>query len=90
MSCTNSRASDIAAAATVFMQAAEANGGVIPKIADGVNFYIAAASAAEQEASEAVGDWQTLIEAGAKPLPSGCGPCIGLVRNTQTQTKDTS
>ncbi|KAL2753361.1 hypothetical protein ACRALDRAFT_1052037 [Sodiomyces alcalophilus JCM 7366] len=78
VSCTNSRASDIRAAAKVFRDAAEANGGVIPKIADGVKLYIAAASAPEQEASEATGDWQVLLEAGAEPLPAGCGPCIGL------------
>lgn len=78
VSCTNSRASDIRAAAQVFKDAAEANGGVIPKIADGVQLYIAAASAPEQEAAEATGDWQVLVEGGAVPLPAGCGPCIGL------------
>ncbi|GAB7365417.1 hypothetical protein MBLNU230_g6495t1 [Neophaeotheca triangularis] len=78
VSCTNSRRSDIAAAAKVFKDAAAANGGTIPKIAQGVNFYIAAASLPEQQAAEEQGDWQALLEAGAQPLPSGCGPCIGL------------
>ncbi|KAL2130868.1 hypothetical protein VTI74DRAFT_5842 [Chaetomium olivicolor] len=76
VSCTNSRASDIAAAAKVFRDAAK--DGVIPKVADGVKFYIAAASILEQQAAEEAGDWQVLLEAGAEPLPSGCGPCIGL------------
>ncbi|KAJ5785465.1 Aconitase/3-isopropylmalate dehydratase large subunit alpha/beta/alpha subdomain 1/3 [Penicillium pulvis] len=78
VSCTNSRASDIAAAAKVFKDAAKENNDVIPKIADGVQLYIAAASAPEQEAAEAAGDWQALLDAGAQPLPAGCGPCIGL------------
>ncbi|KAH8427102.1 homoaconitase LysF [Aspergillus melleus] len=78
VSCTNSRASDIAAAAKVFKDAAKANPGVAPKIAEGVKFYIAAASAPEQEAAEHAGDWQALLDAGAQPLPAGCGPCIGL------------
>ncbi|KAL9619593.1 MAG: hypothetical protein Q9160_005780 [Pyrenula sp. 1 TL-2023] len=78
VSCTNSRASDLAAAAKVFKDAAKANSGTIPKIADGVQFYIAAASAPEQESAEAAGDWQAILEAGAQPLPAGCGPCIGL------------
>ncbi|KAJ9664321.1 mitochondrial Homoaconitase [Neophaeococcomyces mojaviensis] len=78
VSCTNSRASDLAAAAKVFKDAAEKNGGKIPKIADGVNFYIAAASLPEQQIAEEAGDWQALLEAGAQPLPAGCGPCIGL------------
>ena len=79
VSCTNSRRSDIAAAAKVFKEAAAASpDGKVPKIADRVSFYIAAASLPEQRAAEEQGDWQTLLEAGAQPLPSGCGPCIGL------------
>lgn len=78
VSCTNSRASDISAAARVFKEAAEKNGGQIPKIAEGVKFYIAAASIPEQIAAEGAGDWQILLDAGATTLPAGCGPCIGL------------
>lgn len=78
VSCTNSRASDLAAAAKVFKDAAKENNDKIPEIADGVNFYIAAASEPEQIATEAAGDWQAMIKAGAQPLPAGCGPCIGL------------
>lgn len=77
VSCTNSRASDIAAGARVFREAAGPDG-TIPKIAPGVNFYIAAASTNEQAIAEEDGDWQVLLDAGAQPLPSGCGPCIGL------------
>ncbi|KAI1852420.1 hypothetical protein JX266_002598 [Neoarthrinium moseri] len=76
VSCTNSRASDLAAAARVFREAAAK--GAQPKVAPGVNFYIAAASTVEQQAAEETGDWQVLLDAGAQPLPSGCGPCIGL------------
>ncbi|MCJ1363285.1 mitochondrial Homoaconitase [Acarospora aff. strigata] len=78
VSCTNSRASDLAAAAKVFKDAAKDNDGKIPRIAAGVNFYIAAASLPEQQAAEDAGDWQAMLDAGAKPLPAGCGPCIGL------------
>lgn len=76
VSCTNSRASDLAAAAKVFKDASAE--GAPAKIAPGVEFYIAAASIPEQEAAEDAGDWQALLAAGAKPLPAGCGPCIGL------------
>ncbi|MEJ2272029.1 MAG: aconitase family protein, partial [Candidatus Bathyarchaeota archaeon] len=48
------------------------------KVADGVEFYIAAASSEVQKQSEIAGYWQELIDAGAKTLPPGCGPCIGL------------
>ena len=76
VSCTNSRASDLAAAAKVFKDASAE--GKPAKIADGLEFYIAAASMPEQNAAEDAGDWQALLAAGAKPLPAGCGPCIGL------------
>ncbi|QDS76853.1 mitochondrial Homoaconitase [Venturia effusa] len=76
VSCTNSRRSDLAAAAKVFRDAAAA--GKPAKIADHVSFYIAAASLPEQQAAEEQGDWQVLLDAGAQALPSGCGPCIGL------------
>ncbi|KZT57953.1 homoaconitase [Calocera cornea HHB12733] len=69
VSCTNSRASDLAAAAAVVRG---------KKIAPGVEFYVAAASSVVQEAAERAGDWATLVDAGAKVLPAGCGPCIGL------------
>ncbi|OAL25998.1 homoaconitase [Fonsecaea nubica] len=78
VSCTNSRSSDLKAAANVFQAAAKSNGGKIPKIADGVKLYIAAASAREQAIAEDEGSWQTLVEAGATVLPPSCGPCIGL------------
>lgn len=76
VSCTNGRASDLAAAARVFREAAEK--GVEPKVAPGVEFYVSAASLPEQRAAEESGDWQILLDAGALPLISGCGPCIGL------------
>ena len=69
VSCTNSRVSDIAAAAAVM------KGNMV---APGVDFYIAAASSVVQQESEQLGDWDTLINSGAKVLPAGCGPCIGL------------
>lgn len=69
VSCTNSRASDIAAAA-------EAIRG--KSVAPGVEFYISAASSVVQQDAEQSGDWDALIGAGAIPLTPGCGPCIGL------------
>ena len=69
VSCVNSRVDDIAEAAKIVKG---------KKIANGVKFYIAAASSEVQAESEKRGDWQALIEAGAIPLPPGCGPCIGL------------
>ena len=76
VSCTNARASDIASAAKVIKDAMAR--GERSKIPDHVKFYIAAASKAEQRQAERDGDWQALLAAGAEPLPSGCGPCIGL------------
>lgn len=69
VSCTNSRLSDIKAAADVVKG---------HKIAPGVEFYIAAASSNVQKDAEEEGAWNTLLDAGAIPLPAGCGPCIGL------------
>lgn len=69
VSCVNSRLEDIVEAASTI------NG---KKIADGVEFYVAAASNEVQAQAEKLGYWQLLLEAGAKPLPPGCGPCIGL------------
>jgi homoaconitate hydratase len=69
VSCVNSRVEDLASAAEVV------KGG---KVAPHAEFYIAAASSEVQKESEKRGDWQTLIRAGARPLPPGCGPCIGL------------
>ncbi|KAI1430187.1 hypothetical protein F5Y12DRAFT_722443 [Xylaria sp. FL1777] len=78
VSCTNSRASDIAAAANVFREAAK--GGPIPKIAPGVEFYISAASLPEQEIAEQSGDWRVLLDAGCIENPAACNACIGLGR----------
>ncbi|PBK75424.1 homoaconitase [Armillaria solidipes] len=69
VSCTNSRVSDLAAAAAVMKG---------HKVAPGVEFYVAAASSVVQQESERLGDWETLVLSGAKVLPAGCGPCIGL------------
>jgi homoaconitate hydratase len=69
VSCVNSRAGDLAQAAAVL------RGG---RVADGVEFYLSAASSQVQAAAEQTGDWQDLVAAGARVLPPGCGPCIGL------------
>jgi homoaconitate hydratase len=69
VSCVNSRLSDIHAAAKVLKD---------QKIHPNVEFYVAAASSEVQKDAQVSGDWKTLLEAGAKPLPSGCGPCIGM------------
>jgi len=69
VSCVNSRLEDLEAAAKVLKG---------KKVAAGVKFYLAAASRSVQNEAEARGVWQTLLDAGAQPLPSGCGPCIGL------------
>jgi homoaconitase len=69
LSCVNSRMEDLESAAQVLYR---------KKVAPGVKFYLGAASAWVQQEAERRGIWQTLIEAGANPLPPGCGPCIGL------------
>jgi homoaconitate hydratase len=68
LSCVNGRAVDLRRAAAVFA------GG--KTVHPSVQFYVAAASDREQRIA---GDaFDTLVRAGAKPLPPGCGPCIGL------------
>jgi homoaconitate hydratase len=69
LSCVNSRVEDLQAAANVLRG---------KKVAAGVKFYLGAASKWVQEEAEKRGIWKTLMDAGAKPLPPGCGPCIGL------------
>jgi len=73
LSCVNARFEDLHDAA----QVVRAKAG---HVAHGVEFYLAPASAEVQARSESTGDWQTLVDAGAIPLPPGCGACIGLGR----------
>jgi homoaconitate hydratase len=69
LSCVNSRVEDLEAAANVLRG---------KKVAAGVKFYLGAASKWVQEEAEKRGTWKILMDAGANPLPPGCGPCIGL------------
>ena len=69
LSCVNSRIEDLAAAADVLQG---------KSVAPGVQLYLGAASKWVQEEAERRGIWKTLLDAGANPLPAGCGPCIGL------------
>ena len=69
LSCANSRVEDLESAAQVLHG---------KKVAPGVKFYLGAASAWVQQEATRRGVWQTLLDAGANPLPPGCGPCIGL------------
>ncbi|SCU93800.1 LAFA_0F18272g1_1 [Lachancea sp. 'fantastica'] len=76
VSCTNSRLSDLEAAAHVVCPTGDLN--QINKVAPGVEFYIAAASSEVEADAKASGAWEKLLRAGCKTLPAGCGPCIGL------------
>lgn len=76
VSCTNARLTDLKAAADVLCPTGDLN--KITKVAPGVEFYIAAASSEVEKAARSNGAWDILIKAGCIPLPSGCGPCIGL------------
>ncbi len=73
MSCVNARYEDL-------VQAAEIVRG--RRIAPGVEFYLAAASAEVQARARASGHWQALLDSGATELPPGCGTCIGLGAGT--------
>lgn len=76
VSCTNARLTDLKAAADVICPTGDIT--QINKIAPGVEFYIAAASSEIEKAARSSGIWDKLLAAGCSPLPSGCGPCIGL------------
>jgi homoaconitate hydratase len=69
VSCVNSRVEDLAAGAKVLSGR---------RVAPSVKLYVGAASRWVQEEAERRGIWQTLLDAGAIPLPPSCGPCIGL------------
>ncbi|PLW27133.1 hypothetical protein PCANC_28448 [Puccinia coronata f. sp. avenae] len=69
VSCVNSRLSDLTAAAEVMRG---------KRKAPGVEFYMATASLLVHAQVERSGVWAALVAAGAKTLPAGCGPCIGL------------
>jgi homoaconitate hydratase len=71
MSCVNGRSADLAEAAAVMRGR---------KVAPGVEFYLAAASAEIEAKARASGVWASLVDAGAIELPPGCGTCIGLGR----------
>jgi homoaconitate hydratase len=69
VSCANGRLGDLESAAAILRGR---------RVADGVALYVAAASRSVEHAAIASGAWGALLDAGARPLPSGCGPCIGL------------
>lgn len=73
MSCVNARSEDLAEAAAVMSG---------KRVAPGVEFYLAAASAEVQAKAERDGHWKSLVDAGAITLPPGCGTCIGLGAGT--------
>jgi homoaconitate hydratase len=73
LSCVNARLEDLAEAARIMRGRT---------VAEGVTFFVAAASANVQRRAEELGYWKTLVDAGAVTLPSGCGPCIGLGQGT--------
>jgi homoaconitate hydratase len=73
LSCVNARLEDLTEAASVVEG---------KRVAEGVELYVAAASAEIEKQATANGAWQALVDAGATMLPSGCGPCIGLGRGT--------
>ena len=73
LSCVNGRLEDMAAAAEVLKGR---------RVADGVKLYVAAASSEVEGRAREEGYWEILMQAGAIPLPPGCGPCIGLGKGT--------
>ncbi|KAJ2161820.1 mitochondrial Homoaconitase [Coemansia sp. RSA 552] len=78
VSCVNSRAKDLREAADVVRAVQQTRPEAPVRAAKGVAWYVAAASSQVMADAQASGDWQVLVDAGAKTLPPGCGPCIGL------------
>ncbi|MCP4589276.1 MAG: homoaconitase [bacterium] len=73
LSCVNGRLEDLEAAAAVLQGRT---------VAPQVKLYVSAASAEVEQQAKRLGCWDQLTAAGAIPLPSGCGPCIGLGEGT--------
>lgn len=73
LSCVNARLADLREAEIVLRGR---------RVKEGVELYVAAASAEVEREARRLGVWQSILESGAIPLPSGCGPCIGLGRGT--------
>jgi homoaconitate hydratase len=73
LSCVNARLEDLEEAASVLRG---------QRVKEGVELYVAAASAEVEREARHRGIWQSMLDAGAIPLPSGCGPCIGLGKGT--------
>eukprot|EP01120_Amphizonella_sp_Union-15-10_P002851 TRINITY_DN13141_c0_g1_i1.p1 TRINITY_DN13141_c0_g1~~TRINITY_DN13141_c0_g1_i1.p1 ORF type:complete len:699 (-),score=148.09 TRINITY_DN13141_c0_g1_i1:28-1887(-) len=73
VSCVNGRLGDLERAASVLRG---------KKIAEGVELYIGAASSEVESLARSLGYWQILLDSGARALPPGCGPCIGLGTGT--------
>ncbi|MDX2017567.1 MAG: aconitase family protein, partial [Planctomycetota bacterium] len=69
LSCVNARLEDFAKAAAVVRGR---------RFAEHVKFFMAAASAEVERLARDAGYWNALLDAGARELPPGCGPCIGL------------
>ena len=73
LSCVNARLEDLQEAESVLRGR---------RVKEGVELYVAAASAEVERDARRLGVWESILESGAIPLPSGCGPCIGLGRGT--------
>jgi homoaconitate hydratase len=69
VSCVNARLGDLADAAHVLQG---------KQISADVDLLVSAASSKVQQQAEEQGIWKMLQDAGARFIPPGCGPCIGL------------
>ena len=68
-SCTNARADDLAIAARILRGR---------RVHDGVRLIVVPASRAVMTEAARTGDLETLLEAGATFMPSGCAVCAGV------------